>query len=112
MLKVEIQRYLEDGLGHRVALNDAYFLFNSVELNVWLWTGYKRGQCQVESVPLDGKYLQAETMDAPKQLPDQDRADRQPSDVPTPSDEAHPKVFSDSEPPTVRYVGWLALYSG
>lgn len=34
MLKVGIQRYLEDGLGHRVALNDAYFLFNSVELNV------------------------------------------------------------------------------
>lgn len=59
----------------------------------------------MESVPLDGKYLQAETMDAPKQLPDQDRADRQPSDVPIPSDEAHPKVFSDSEPPTVRYVG-------
>ncbi|CAG8327144.1 unnamed protein product [Penicillium salamii] len=39
-------------------------------------------------------------MDAPKQLPDQDRADRQPSDVPIPSDEAYPKVFSDSEPPT------------
>ncbi|CAG7927822.1 unnamed protein product [Penicillium olsonii] len=39
-------------------------------------------------------------MDTPKQLPDQDRADRQPSNVPIPSDKAYPKVFSDSKPPT------------
>jgi hypothetical protein len=58
----------------------------------------------VESISLDGTDLQVETMDAPEQLPDQDRADRQPSEVPIQSDEACPKVVSDSEPPKVRYV--------
>ncbi|OQE10612.1 hypothetical protein PENFLA_c086G03729 [Penicillium flavigenum] len=38
-------------------------------------------------------------MDASEQLPGQDRADRQPSEMPMESDEAHPQVISDSEPP-------------
>ncbi|CAP87081.1 hypothetical protein PCH_Pc24g01730 [Penicillium rubens Wisconsin 54-1255] len=38
-------------------------------------------------------------MDSPEQLPDQDRADRQPSEIPMESDEAYPQAVSDSEPP-------------
>jgi hypothetical protein len=40
-------------------------------------------------------------MDAPKELPDQDMADRQPSEMPIQSDKAYPQVVSDSEPPLV-----------
>ncbi|KAJ5300047.1 hypothetical protein PENANT_c154G08677 [Penicillium antarcticum] len=39
-------------------------------------------------------------MDAPEQLADQDRADRQPIDVPIQSDKAYPKVVSDYGSPT------------
>ncbi|CAG7952775.1 unnamed protein product [Penicillium salamii] len=38
-------------------------------------------------------------MDAPEQLPDQDMADRQPSEMPIQSDEAYPQAVSDPEPP-------------
>ncbi|OQE54875.1 hypothetical protein PENNAL_c0445G11692, partial [Penicillium nalgiovense] len=34
-----------------------------------------------------------------EQLPDQDRADRQPSEMPMESDEAYPQAVSNSEPP-------------
>jgi hypothetical protein len=44
------------------------------------------------------------TIDALEQLPDQDRAEYQSSDVPIQSGEAYLKVISDSEPLTVRYV--------
>ncbi|KAI3095269.1 hypothetical protein CBS147333_9805 [Penicillium roqueforti] len=38
-------------------------------------------------------------MDAPEQLPDQDRGDRQPSEMPIQSVEAYPQAISDSETP-------------
>ncbi|KAI1828870.1 hypothetical protein DTO027I6_10317 [Penicillium roqueforti] len=38
-------------------------------------------------------------MDSSEQLPDQDRADRQPSEMPMESDEAYPQAVSDSELP-------------
>ncbi|KAI1829388.1 hypothetical protein DTO027I6_9603 [Penicillium roqueforti] len=38
-------------------------------------------------------------MDAPEQLPDQHRGDRQPSEMPMQGDEAYPQAVSDSEPP-------------
>ncbi|KAI3286518.1 hypothetical protein DTO002I6_8189 [Penicillium roqueforti] len=38
-------------------------------------------------------------MDTPEQLPDQDMADRQPSEMPIESDEAYPQAVSDPEPP-------------
>lgn len=66
----------------------------------------------MESIFLDGTDLQVETMDAPEQLPDQDRADRQPIEVPIQSDEACPKVISDPETPVVSYVLRYVLYCG
>ena len=56
---------------------------------------------QVESILLDAESLQVETMDAPEQLPDQDKGDRQPSEMPMQGDEAYPQAVSDSEPPVV-----------
>jgi hypothetical protein len=44
-------------------------------------------------------------MDAPQQLPDQDRVDRQPSKVPMENDEAYPQAVSDPQPPLVSYAG-------
>ncbi|CAG8606997.1 unnamed protein product [Penicillium salamii] len=38
-------------------------------------------------------------MDAPEQLPDQDMADRQPSEMPIQSDEAYPQAVSDPKTP-------------
>ncbi|KAI3092592.1 hypothetical protein CBS147333_10228 [Penicillium roqueforti] len=38
-------------------------------------------------------------MDAPEQLPDQDKGDRQPSEMPIQSDKAYPQAVSDSQPP-------------
>ncbi|CAG8022967.1 unnamed protein product [Penicillium salamii] len=38
-------------------------------------------------------------MDAPKQLPDQDMADHQPSEIPIQSDETYPQAISDSKTP-------------
>ena len=58
----------------------------------------------MESISFDDKDFQVETMDALEQLADQDRADRQPIDVPIQSDKAYPKVISDYGSPTVRYV--------
>lgn len=43
-------------------------------------------------------------MDAPKQLPDQDMPDRQPSEMPIQSDEAYPQAVSDPEPLIVSYM--------
>ncbi|CAG7938906.1 unnamed protein product [Penicillium nalgiovense] len=43
--------------------------------------------------------LQVNKMDAPQQLPDQDRVDRQPSKMPTENDEAYPQAVSDPQPP-------------
>lgn len=40
-------------------------------------------------------------MGASEQPPDQDRADRQPSEMPIESDEAYPQANSDSDPPLV-----------
>lgn len=40
-------------------------------------------------------------MNAPEQLPDQDMADRQPSEMPIQSDEAYPQAVSDPGPPMV-----------
>jgi hypothetical protein len=37
-------------------------------------------------------------MNALEQLPDQDIADRQPSEMPIQSDEAYPRAVSDPEP--------------
>ena len=42
-------------------------------------------------------------MDVPNELPDQDRADRQPSEMPIQSDEAYPGAISD-ETQMVSYV--------
>jgi hypothetical protein len=44
------------------------------------------------------------TMDAPQQLPDQDRVDRQPSEMPMENDEAYPQAVSDPQPPLVSYA--------
>ena len=52
-------------------------------------------------IVLGAEPLQVDTMDAPEQLPDQDRADRQPSEMPIQRDEAYPQAISDSEPPLV-----------
>ena len=49
---------------------------------------------------LGAEFLQVNRMDS-EQLPDQDRADRQPSEMPRESDEAYPQAVSDSEPPLV-----------
>jgi hypothetical protein len=40
-------------------------------------------------------------MNSSEQLPDEDRADHQPSEMPMESDEAYPQAVSDSEPPLV-----------
>lgn len=50
---------------------------------------------------LGAELLQVNRMDSSEQLPDQDRADRQPSEMPMESDEAYPQAVSDSEPPLV-----------
>jgi hypothetical protein len=50
---------------------------------------------------LGAESLQMNMMDASEQLPDQDRADRQPSEMPMESDEAYPQAVSDSERPLV-----------
>lgn len=55
----------------------------------------------MESILLDAESLQVETMDAPEQLPDQHRGDRQPSEMPMQSDEACPQDIPDSETPVV-----------
>lgn len=51
-------------------------------------------------------------MDTTEQLPDQDMADRQPSEVPIQSDEAYLQAVSDPDPPLVSQVRRHALYYG